>query len=102
MEVEIFLGVLLWKQETMKASILQTKITNEVRNLGRGLCLMVCLTVYKNCTLLLKQVVKQWSVWFLSTCLQFYSSRVQFSELFVIRIALQHEAKVLQGILERS
>lgn len=76
---------------------LQIKVTNEVRNLRRGLCLRVHL-----CTLLLKQVVKQWSLWFLSTCLQFYSSHVQSSELFVICVALQHEANVLQGILERS
>lgn len=81
---------------------LQIKVTNEVRNLRRGLCLRVHLIVYKNCTLLLKQVIKQWSAWFPSSCLQFYSSRVQFSELFVICVALHHEAKVLRGILERS
>lgn len=91
-----------WSKKLWKHPCLQIKVTKEVRNLRRGLCLRLHVIVYKNCSLLLKQVIKQWSVWVLSICLQFYSSHVQLSELFVICVALQHEAGVLQGILERS
>lgn len=73
-----------------KHPCLQIKVTNEVRNLRRGLCLRLHLIVYKNCSLLLKQVMKQWSVWVLSICLQLHSSHVQFSEFsFVLLCSMR-------------